>query len=431
MANIPAFIDHKRHPEKITYPDPRLEEILKPSYGILTFQDDVLLTTIIIAGYDWLMADKFRKAMGKKIPAEMKKQEETFIEGAMKNGLTRQKSEELFQLIAPFAGYGFNKAHASCYATIAYRTAYLKAHYPVEFMTALLTAENRGSTGPTKGEKISQALAECKRLKVEVLPPSVNYSISDFSIEDETKIRFGLAAIKNVGSAAIFAILEARRDGSFQSLFDFASRVDLSKVNKKTFESLIKAGAMDAFGKRASFLSSFQAITDKISKEQKQAAKNQGNLFGEDTITINTKADFMIDINIQDFSDREKLMFERELLGFFLTDHPMNQELNYLVGRTSHQIQELEEEREGRPILVGGLISQIKKIYTKKGNKEMAFVTLEDQFGFSLECVVFPKTFDEVRDMLLKDSVVVMSGKLDFKDEQPVLLVDKVKKVGN
>jgi DNA polymerase-3 subunit alpha len=199
MANIPAFIDHKRHPEKITYPDPRLEDILKPSYGILTFQDDVLLTTIKIAGYDWLMADKFRKAMGKKIPAEMKKQEETFIEGAIKNGLTRQKAEEMFQLIAPFAGYGFNKAHAACYATIAYRTAYLKAHYPVEFMTALLTAENRGTTGPAKAEKISQALAECKRLKVEVLPPSVNYSVSDFSIENKTQIRFGLAAIKNVG----------------------------------------------------------------------------------------------------------------------------------------------------------------------------------------------------------------------------------------
>jgi DNA polymerase-3 subunit alpha len=274
-------------------------------------------------------------------------------------------------------------------------------------------------------------LAECKRLKVEVLPPSVNYSVSDFSIENKTQIRFGLAAIKNVGSAAISAILEAREVGPFVSLFDFASRVELTKVNKKTFESLIKAGAMDEFGKRASLLSSFQSITEKISKEQKQAAKNQGNLFGEDAITINTSADFMIDNTISDFTDREKLMFERELLGFFLTDHPMNQELNYLMGRVSHHIQELPEERQGRSILVGGLISQVKKIFTKKGNREMAFATIEDQFGFSLECVIFPKVYDEVRDKILKDSVVVMAGKLDFKDEIPVLLVEKVKKVGN
>src|SRR6185312_16209874 len=210
MQNIPAFIARKHNPSLIDFPDPRLTDILKNSYGILTYQDDVLLTTITLAGYTWLDADKFRKAMGKKIPSEMKKQEEKFILGAIKGGLTKKRAEEIFQLIAPFAGYGFNKAHAACYATIAYRTAYLKAHFPVEFMTALLTAESRGTTGPAKNEKIAQAASECRRLKIPVYPPDINKSESDFMIETNNSIRFGLSAIKNVGQAAIESILAAR-----------------------------------------------------------------------------------------------------------------------------------------------------------------------------------------------------------------------------
>src|SRR5437868_14974261 len=183
MQNIPEFIAPKSNTPLVTFPDPRLKDILSNSYGILTFQDDVLLTTIALAGYTWLDADKFRKAMGKKIPAEMKKQEEMFIAGCIKNGLTQKKAEEIYNLIAPFAGYGFNKAHAACYATIAFRTAYLKAHFPVEFMTALLTAESRGTTGPVKNEKISEAVAECKRLGIKVLLPNINESESEFIID--------------------------------------------------------------------------------------------------------------------------------------------------------------------------------------------------------------------------------------------------------
>ncbi|MDE2026708.1 MAG: DNA polymerase III subunit alpha, partial [Patescibacteria group bacterium] len=225
MQNIPAFIARKHNPVLISYPDPRLKDILSNSYGILTYQDDVLLTTITLAGYTWLDADKFRKAMGKKIPSEMKKQKEKFIDGAQKNGMTKKQAEDMFELIAPFAGYGFNKAHAACYATIAYRTAYLKAHYSVEFMTALLTAESRGSTGPAKDEKIAQAVAECRRLNIQLLPPDINKSESGFSIEEKTKIRFGFSAIKNVGEAAISAILEERNNKPFESLDDFTGRI--------------------------------------------------------------------------------------------------------------------------------------------------------------------------------------------------------------
>lgn len=429
MAAIPEFIARKHGKMEITYPDPRLEEILKPSYGILAFQDDVLLTAITLAGYTWLDADKFRKAMGKKIPEEMKKQRELFITGAVKNGLTPKRAEEIFDLIAPFAGYGFNKAHASCYATIAYRTAYLKANYPVEFMTALLTAENRGTSGPQKNEKISQAIAECKRLNITILPPSVNHSAPEFTIEDHTKIRFGLSAIKNVGTAAISAILNARSDGPFKTIVDFANRVDLSKVNKKTVESLIKAGAMDAFGIRQTLLETYPIVVEKINKKAKLASKNQFSLFGEEE-EEETDEYGILDSG-SDFTPQEKLMFEKELLGFFLTGHPMFHAMENLERSVTHTIEELRETQTARTIKTGGMICSVKKIFTKKSNAEMAFVTIEDQVGRQMECVVFPKTFEQFHQMLNNDSIVLINGKLDFKDEQPVILVENLQKFHN
>ncbi len=428
MQNIPDFIARKHNPKLINYPDARLEEILKNSYGILTFQDDVLLTTIELAGYSWLDADKFRKAMGKKIPSEMKKQKDIFIEGALKNGLTQKKAEDIFELIAPFAGYGFNKAHAACYATIAFRTGYLKAHYPVEFMTALLTAESRGSSGPIKNEKIAQAVAECKRLDVTILAPSVNFSQSDFSIENN-KVRFGLSAIKNVGSAAIGSILEARKNGKFSSLQDFLSRVDLAKVNKKTVESLIKAGALDEFGKRSALLTAYPEFAEKASREQKNVAKNQASLFG-DSDEIQTPTSSTLH-NVEEFSEREKLMFEKELLGFFLTNHPLSQELDNLSQYISHNLSDLEEEKEGQSLKIGGLVSSVKKIITKKSNQEMAFVSIEDHTGITIEIVVFPKTFETTKQVLLRDAVVIIEGKLQFKDERPVIIAENVKRLTN
>lgn len=430
MANIPEFIKRKHNPEFITYPDPRLKEILQQSYGVLTYQDDVLLTAIALAGYTWLDADKFRKAMGKKIPSEMKKQEELFLSGCIKNGLPEKKANEIYNLIAPFAGYGFNKAHASCYATIAFRTGYLKAHYPVEFMTALLTAESRGSSGPARNEKIAQAIAECKRLNVTILPPSVNKSAPEFSIEDNTKIRFGLSAIKNVGGAAIFSILEAREKDKFHSLRDFCERVDLQKVNKKTMESLIKAGAMDEFGKRSALISIYPDIVDKISKENKKKQQNQFGLFDDEPKPTNSY-EMHIGTNIEEFTDKEKLVFEKELLGFFLTDHPLNQAMELLLSKTSHPISTLAEEREGSVIKVGGILSTVKKIITRKSNAEMAFVTLEDNVGFSIECVIFPKVFDTFKYQLVKDNIVVIEGKLDFKDERPVIIVNSLEHLNN
>ncbi len=424
MQNIPAFIARKNNPALITYPDPRLKEILSQSYGILTYQDDVLLTTIELAGYTWLDADKFRKAMGKKIPGEMKKQKEKFLEGAQSHGgLTLKQAEDIFELIAPFAGYGFNKAHAACYGTIAYRTAYLKAHYPVEFMTALLTAESRGTTGPAKNEKIAQAVSECKRISIEVLPPDINTSDAEFSIETNTKIRFGLSAVKNVGAAAIATILDARKTKPFASFPDFCKRVELGAVNKKTLESLIKAGAMDRFGNRAMLLASMSETAEKITNQKKNEAEGQGSLFGEEETE---RVEEVIAMDIEDFSHPEKLAFEKEFLGFYLTAHPQEANLKKVKDHISHEIELLLDDTDGTIVKVGGIVETIKKTYTKKSNAEMAFVGLSDEKGLSIECIFFPKVWEQYRDQVFHDSVLIIEGKVDMKNDKPVILVQKI-----
>ncbi len=425
MASIPEFVSRKHDAKRITYPDDRLKDILKQSYGMLVYQDDVLLTTIALAGYSWLDADKFRKAMGKKIPSEMKKQKDLFIMGAVKNGLAEKKASEMFDLIAPFAGYGFNKAHAACYATIAYRTAYLKANYPVEFMTALMTAESRGTTGPTKNEKIAQAVAECKRLGIPVLPPDLNTSGPEFEIEESTKIRFGLSAIKNVGEAAIHAILEAREKKPFASFEDFCQRVDLGPVNKKTIESLIKAGAMDRFGNRAMLLASMGEITEKIQKAKKEKADGQGSLFGDDEDDSAPRLDIS---GIEDFSEVEKLAFEKEFLGFYLTAHPQAKNLEEVKKHISHEIELITHENDGLLVKVGGLVEMVKKIFTKKTGAEMAFFSISDEKGVSIECIIFPKIYELYKDILYKDTVLIIEGKVDVKDEKPIILVQKIEK---
>lgn len=423
MANIPEFVKRKHNPKLITYPDERLKEILKNSYGVITFQDDVLLTAIALAGYSWLEADKFRKAMGKKIPGEMKKQRVLFIKGCVANGLSSKKAEEFFDLIAPFAGYGFNKAHAACYATIAFRTAYLKAHFPVEFMTALLTAESRGTTGPAKNEKIALAISECKRLKVPVLAPDINKSRSDFSIEDKTKVRFGLSAIKNVGAAAIETILAGRSVKKFASLTDFCSRVNLSTVNKKTMESLIKAGAMDSFGKRASLLIAFPEIVSKSSQLKKQAQEGQGSLFGDEE---EVKDENLKMVEVDDFTEKEKLGFEKEFLGFYLTSHPHMDVLINIKPLISHELELLMEEQQDIRVKVGGIIESAKRIFTKKTNSEMAFLSISNEKGFQIECIVFPKVFERYKHLLLNDTVIVLEGRLDNKNEKKIIIAETI-----
>jgi len=426
MQVIPEFIKRKHDPTQIVYPDPRLKDVLKQSYGIIAYQDDVLLTAITLAGYSWGDADKLRKAVGKKIPTEMKKQREKFIEGCVKNGMTQKKAEDIFNLIEPFAGYGFNKAHAACYAMIAYQTAYLKANYTVEYMTAVFTAESRANTGPTRDEKISNIVSECRRMNIPILPPDINASDMEFSVEGDS-IRFGLSAIKNVGEAAIESILAAREEHkTFTSFYDFLSKVDLSKVNKKTMESLIKTGAFEKFGKRAALLFILPEIVDVLHKKKKDADKGQSGLF-DDMESTNTVHEIAVP-DLPELPNNELLTFEKELLGFYFTAHPLSSYTKQLAALGTKQIADITDEDVGLKGHIAGIIVDVKKIFTKAGNNEMAFVKIEDLSGI-MEVVVFPKIYSQTSTMWIPDTVVDISGKIDQKEEKKTILVDGVKKI--
>ncbi len=428
MQVIPEFIARKHDPTKITYPHPKLEAVLKTSYGIICYQDDVLLTAITLAGYSWGDADKLRKAVGKKIASEMKKQQEKFIEGCKKNGISQSKAVEIFNLIEPFAGYGFNKAHAACYAMIAYQTAYLKRHYPIEFMTAVMTAESRVATGTLREEKMTLLVEECKKMGIKLLAPDINKSTVEFSIEGKDEknwgIRFGLSAIKNVGTAAIDVILAARRkNGAFKSLRDFCGRVDLGKVNKKTLESLIKAGALDAFGKRAALLTAITQITQEAQKEKRKTESGQVGLFDSQESVESQEEDTLPEV--EELSKPELLRFEKALLGFYLTEHPLTPQLDRIANKVSHGIGDIGTGDIGSTVIIGGIIGSVKKIITKTSGAEMAFIRLSDLTG-ATEVVIFPRLYATSKSILNPDSVVIIKGKVDEKDDRLTILANDI-----
>lgn len=427
MQVIPQFIARKHNPELISFPDPRLKDVLSQSYGLICYQDDVLLTAITLAGYSWGDADKLRKAVGKKIPSVMKKQQEKFVQGCVKNGISQTRAEDIFHLIEPFAGYGFNKAHAACYAVIAYQTAYLKANYPNEYMTAVFTAESRANTGDTRNDKIAMVVAECRRMGITVLPPDINTSDIEFTVK-EGRILFGLSAIKNVGTAAIDSILNARNaDGSFSSLLDFLTRVDVSKVNKKTIESLIRAGAMDAFGTRAAQVNALETMLKDVHKKRKAAAAGQTGLFDDAPVREAATGEKLPEMS--EFPSRELLASEKELLGLYLTAHPLDRVLaNQALRDETVPIAELSLENVGSTVRIAGLITQVKKILTRAGNQEMAFVRIEDLTS-TIEVVVFPKMFARSAEKWTRDGVVLISGKVDQKEDRYVILADDVRAI--
>jgi DNA polymerase-3 subunit alpha len=436
MDLIPDFIRNKQHEESIVYPHLDLKPILQESYGILLYQDQVLQIANLMAGYSMAEADILRRAMGKKKAHIMIKEKQKFIQGAQKRGYTKQVADKVWNYVEKFAGYGFNKAHSVSYATIAYQTAYMKAYYPVEFMTALLTADSMSSSGPIKDEKISRAIAESKRLNINVQGPDINLSETWFTIEKDKHslhkqaVRFGLAAIKNVGEAAIHEILRTRREeGAFSSLTDFCMRVDNQKVNKKVLESLIQSGAMDQFGSRAGLLSGLEKIRQKCSAKQLQSLSGQNSLF--DSLLVESSAtksnppekDDLPEVD--EFSKLDLLTMEKSLLGLYLTEHPFADLLTKLSASIPLKILELNElEHNNHLVTVGGLVTKVKKIVTKKNNSEMAFVTLDDGSA-SIEVVFFPKIYEESRSFLLTDKVVVIKGRADFKETKMAIIAEK------
>jgi len=421
MEWIPSFIEAKANPKKIKYPHPDLASILSETYGIAVYQEQCMQIANKLAGYSMVEADKLRMAIGKKKPELMKKEKVKFINGCIKKGYSKAVAENIFSLIEKFVGYGFNKAHSASYALIAYQTAYMKAKYPVEFMTAVLAAESRSTSGPIRDEKVAQAILECRRMKIGLLPPDINESDVEFSIENG-KIRFGLSAIKHVGTAAIEVILNSRRNkGKFISFTDFINRVDLSKVTRKTLESLIKAGAMDHFGKRAALLAAYSEIVERVHKRCGKKDDKQVSLFDLDEhedITVDHFPD------VEELSRQELLLFEKQLLGFYLTEHPLTPILPLLEKRVTHRINILVPTRT--PVIVGGIITQVKKIITRSNNNEMAFVKIDDFTG-SIELIVFPSVYTKTKSLWVTDRIILVKGKVGEKEERMNIIVDDAK----
>ena len=414
MESIPDYIERKYNPKKITYIDDRMKDILSMSYGVITYQDDVLLISIHIAGYSWLEADKLRKAMGKKIPAEMEKQHEKFLEGCVKNGLEVEKAKKIWELIAPFAGYGFNKAHSASYGRVAYQTAYMKANYPVPYMTALLTAD----AGDI--DKISVIITECERMGIPILPPDINESNADFTIvENNTKIRFGLVSIKNFGVGVADAIIEERtKNGVFTNLVDFLSRVTSHALNKRGLESLIKTGALDSFATRGILMKNLDHLLT-FHREAGAEAEAQDSLFG--SLAPAHRLDLE---KAPDAPTEEKLVWEKELLGIYISGHPLDQFEEKLKSVKRNIEQHIEGPKSTLPTVVAGMIESVKPFLTKKGDK-MAFVKIGDTSGF-IECVVFPETFERSNALLFPSSCVVIEGTISDRNGEPNLIINKI-----
>jgi len=423
IESIPEYIKRKHNSRTIRFLDPRMKDILSQSFGVITYQDDVMLIAIKLAGYSWLEADKLRKAMGKKIPAEMEAQKSKLKEGLLKNGMSQEKADELWALIEPFAAYGFNKAHAASYGRVAYQTAYMKANFPAIYMACVLTAD----AGDV--EKIGEFIAECKRMQIPVLPPDVNESFSDFTVvkidEKPDTIRFGLTTIKNFGEGIAKAIIEERKkNGKFKSLSNFLDRIKDKNLNKKSLEALVKAGAMDEFGERGQMLANMENMLA-YSKEASKTPDSQDSLFGNYIEGLNT-ASFKLE-EAPTATATERLGWEKELLGLYISGHPLDK-FKKVIDEKNYSIKNAKNNpKENKEVVIAGIIEDIREIITKKGDP-MAFVKISD-FDDTLETVVFPKTMKEFKHLLVKDKCVALKGKISLRNGEISLLIDKVKEL--
>lgn len=407
MNMIPEFIDRKHGRVEIKYEIPELEPILKDTYGVMVYQEQVMQISQAVAGYSLGEADILRRAMGKKKADEMAKQKERFLEGARHKKVNPKKAEKIFDLMAKFAEYGFNKSHSAAYALIAYHTAYLKAHYPVEFTAALLTCE----VGNT--DKIIKYIGECRDHNITVLPPDVNESQRDFSVIDG-KIRFGLAAVKGVGAAAVDIVIEEReKGGGFASLLDFCERVDLRKVNRKVLEGLIKCGAFDSTGAaRAQMIEGLDKAMEVGQSLRKDKFAGQMGLFGG--TALKTTTDFNLP-DLPEWPENILLANEKEALGFFITGHPLarfSEDIKKLANASTVTLSEMADRSEVR---VAGIVAASKEINTKKGDR-MAFITLEDLDGF-VEVIVLPEIFKKSSHLFSGDEPILVKGNLDLGED--------------
>jgi DNA polymerase-3 subunit alpha len=419
MVMIDDFINRKHGKVKISYDHPLMEEILKETYGIMVYQEQVMRIASDLAGFSMGEADVLRKAMGKKDPETMDQQRKKFVDGAKTKGIPARTAQKIFDKMAPFAGYAFNKPHATSYALVAYQTAYLKAHYPVEFMAALLTSEMANTDG------IVKYIDECKQMGITVLPPDVNESESRFTVVGE-QIRFGLVAIKNVGETAIQSILATRRDkGRFRSIFDFCERVDLRLVNKRVIESLIKCGAFDSLGAARAQL---MAVADKAMEAgagtQRERIQGQVSLLDvlEAEGGLSHQAGAMPDI--PEWSPNQRLAAEKETLGFYVTGHPLTDYRDVIAKVAAVTTDRLAACQDEETVTLCAIVSAVKEITTKSGER-MAFVTLEDMAG-TVETVAFPELYKANLLHLVKGAAVMIKGQVDVGEEVVKLLLSEV-----
>jgi DNA polymerase-3 subunit alpha len=413
---IDDYVKRKHGEKDVVYLLPELEPILKETYGVIVYQEQVMRIAASVADYSMSDADDLRKAMGKKKPAIMARQRLRFIRGATERGIQSQKAKKLFDLIEKFGGYGFNKSHSAAYALIAYQTAFLKAHFPVEFMASLLTGEINSIDGVVK------YIAECRHHGIKVLPPDINESDKEFTVIG-SKIRFGLVAVKNVGEGAIEVIIDARKEGRFSSLFDFCERVDLKKANKRVVESLIKCGAFDSTGaNRSQMMVSLENAIDYGQRVQKEKADPQMGLFDIGAAKQNINLPQMS--GIDEWDEKQLLTFEKEALGFYITGHPLTRFEDLLDKFTNANTISLKEKNDGEIVRIGGIIINIKTIKTKKGDL-MAFVTLEDQHG-TVEIIIFSLVYAAIQEILIEDNTVIIQGRVKGDENSVKILADTV-----
>ncbi len=418
MNMLPDYIKRKHGEVAIEYDAPGLEPILKETYGVMLYQEQVMKIASELGGFSLSEADILRKAMGKKNREVMERNREAFIKGAAKKGISEQAAERIFEKMAQFAGYGFNKSHSAAYALIAFQTAYLKANYPVEYMAATLTSE----VGNTP--KLATYIEECRRMNIPVLPPDVNISDLRFTVDDG-RIRFGLAAVKNVGENAIKAIIEERRkDGPFKSLFDFCARVDGRLVNKRVIESLVKCGAFDTLGEKRSRL--FAAVD--LAIEQGQTAQRDKQM-GQSLLFEGAGDEEPLGQvrypEVEDWPDNIRLKHEKEVLGLFISGHPLARYEDKLRAITTATSSLLAERKEDEAVVVGGIVSKIKTHIPKGKQERMAFVTLEDTEGF-LEVIVFSDLYGRASAPLREDSLIVVSGRISLRGGEAKVIAEEI-----
>jgi len=413
---VDDFINRKHGRTPITYELPELEPILKDTYGVILYQEQVMQIASVMASYSLGEADLLRRAMGKKKPEEMAKQCERFVEGSLKNKISLKKAQKMFDLMSKFAEYGFNKSHSAAYALVSYQTAFLKTHYTAEYMASLLTHE-MGNT-----DNILEYINDLKNHHIAVLPPDVNESFRYFSVLNEKEIRFGLAAVKNVGETAIDSIIEVRKkDGRFLSFFDFCERVDLRRVNHKVIESLIKCGAFDNLGiYRSQAMSILDATMDHATCKQRDRERGQNSLFDQ----LAPQAMNPAIPKVPEWPETQRLRFEREAIGFYITGHPLNAFAAHLSDLASVDSQSVRARPDKSEVSIAGLVSSLKEITTKKGNR-MAFVNLEDLKGY-LEVVIFSDVYSNAANLLKMDEPLLIQGEVDAAEESVKLLATQV-----